>query len=125
MEGDFVKKILWIIPICLITSGCFFSNKKLTCSIEETYDDIKTEITIVTNFKKGKAVSSSGKAIMTFENEEKAQEYYDAFDEDKSNLTLKGNKLIAITEQKFNKEDKAKDRNETIVYFENSGYKCK
>jgi len=120
-----VKKILWLIPICLITSGCFFSNKKLTCSIKETYDDVKTEITIVTLFKKGKAVSSSGKAIMTFENEEKAKEYYDAIEEEKDSMTLDGNKLIAITEQKFDKESESKDRNETIVYFENSGYKCK
>lgn len=120
-----MKKVLWILPICLLTCGCFFNNKKLTCSIEETYDDVNTKITIVTKFKKGKAVSSSGKAVMTFENEEKAQEYYDASEDDKSGITVDGNKLIIITEQKFDKEDDAKNRNETIVYFENSGYKCK
>ena len=118
------KTILCILPIFLITCGCFFNNKKLTCTTQETYDDIDTKITIVTYFKKGKAASSSAKAIMTFESEEKAQAYYDSSEDDKANMTVEGNKLIVVTEQEIEKEV-AKNRNETKIYFENSGYKCK
>lgn len=119
------KTILCLIPIFLITCGCFFNNKKLTCTTQETYDDIDTKITIVTYFKKGKATSSSAKAVMTFESEEKAQAYYDSSEDDKTGMTVEGKNLIVVTEQEFEKEDEAKNRNETKIYFENSGYKCK
>lgn len=119
------KKILWTIPIFLLTCGCFTNNKSLTCTNEEKYDDIQTKITIVTKFKKGKAISSEGKALMQFETEKKAQEYYDAFDGDKSGMSLDGKNLTVITEQKLTEEDNPKTRNETLIYFENSGYQCK
>lgn len=122
------KKILWILPICLFTCGCFTNNKKLTCTIEETYDDIKTETTIVTKFKKGKAVSSSGKVIMYFDRAEDAQSYLDAFDateEEKENIKVEGNNLIITSEEEFSEDEGAKTRNEVLIYFENSGYTCK
>lgn len=121
------KKVLLVLPICLLACGCFTNNKKLKCTIEEKYDDIDTKTTITTKFKKGKAISSSGEAIMTFENEEAAQAYLDAFegtDEEKKNMKIDGKKLIVTIEEDFKEED-TKTRNEVLIYFENSGYTCK
>ncbi len=120
-----MKKLLWIIPLCLLTCGCFSYNKTLICSISEKYDGINTEINVTTDFKKGYASSATAIATMKFESNEAAKEYFDTYKGDSSNIELKNNTLIVSSNENFTNDEETKTREQIKTYFENSGYTCK
>ncbi len=120
-----MKKCIWVLPILLLTSGCFSYNKTLTCSIQEDYEEIDTEISVVTEFKKGRTSKATATATMNFDSAEAAQSYYDSYEGDKDSLQLKDNLLIITSEQTFETTDDSKSRQQVKEYFENSGYTCK
>ncbi len=122
-RGMFMKKIIWIFPILLFTCACSESNEPLTCTIQEEVEEIRTEITIVTEFEKGKATSAKAQATMFFATNEDAQSYYDAYTEEKANVELEENKIHIHLENHF--EEIGQSRNKTKESFENSGYTCK
>lgn len=119
----FMKKRIWIFPILLFTCACSEPNKSLTCTIQEEVEEIRTEITIVTEFEEGKATSAKAQATMFFANNEDAQSYYEAYTEDKANVELEENKIRIRLEDHF--EEIGQSRNKTKKAFENSGYTCK
>lgn len=118
----FMKKILWLFPIFMLTCACSTVNDPLVCSVKEETEEINTEIKITTEFEKGKATKATANAIMYFNDEEEAMEYYDAYTEDKTNITLEENKIIIALEDSF--EENGKTRKEAKDYFENAGYSC-
>lgn len=113
-----------MLPIFIITCGCFSSSKDLTCTIDDEFEGIQTTITVVTKFSKKTALSSKATAVMHFDTEDEAQEYYNSMDEQESG-TLDGSDLIVVTEQEFTEEDDVASRSELKILFENSGYTCK
>lgn len=118
------KKYLLILPLFLLTCGCFTNNKRLVCSIDDEYDGIPTYITIVTKFKKGKAYESTGTAIMNFESEDDAKAYLNAYTDDPSSIVRNGKRLTITTKQTLDEESKT-TRAELKALFEVSNYKCK
>lgn len=119
-----MKKILWILPILLVTCACSESNEPLTCTIREESEDVQTEITITTEFEEGKTISAKAQATMFFPSNEEAQSYYDAYtEEDKSNLKVEDNKIVIVLEDQF--DEVGQNRKDAKKTFENSGYTCK
>ena len=119
------KKILLIIPVLLLTCGCFSNNKRLVCSIDDEYDGIPTYITITTKFKKGKAVESVGTAVMNFESEDEAKKYLESYTEDPDTIERNGSRLTITTKQEISSDESKAKRNELKAVFEANNYKCK
>ena len=119
------KKFLLILPLFLLTCGCFSNNKRLVCSIDDEYDGIPTYITIITKFKKGKAYETVGTAVMNFESEEDAKAYLDSYTDDPDSIERNGSKLTITTKQDLSEEESTANRNELKAIFEANNYNCK
>lgn len=119
-----MKKTIRLLPIFLITCACSakINNEPLTCTTKEETEEINTEIAITTEFEDGKAISAKAQATMYFETNEEAQDYYDAYTEDKASLKVEDNKIIITLEDSF--EQAGKNRSEAKKSFEDSGYVC-
>lgn len=120
-----MKKLFWIIPLCLLTCGCFSYNKTLVCTISEKYEEINTDIEVTTEFKKGYASSATAVATMNFASDEEAKNYFDNYKGDRGNIELKNNKLIVTSDEEFSNNEETRTREQVKTYFENSGYTCK
>ncbi len=118
-----MKKFIFLFPFLLCTCACSTINDPLVCTIKEEAGEISTEITIKTEFEKGKAIHAKANAIMYFKDKEEAQAYYDAYTDDKANLTLEDNKIIIALEDQY--DENGKERIEVKKTFENAGYTCK
>lgn len=117
-----MKKIVFICLGCLLLAGC---GNNVKCSLEKDEVDykIKQEVTLSSD-KDGNVTSAETILTMTFETEEAAQEYYSIFGEleEKSNLSLDGNKLIVKDSEKYSDKSDIKVVQEKL---EESGYVCK
>lgn len=98
--------------------GC---GKKLTCTYEEDYEDIKIRNKTVFNFKDNTYQEIDK---MIFENDESAEEYFEDVSEyiDEYNLVLDGNIIVSELEDSFDTE---KTKKEVKEQYEASDYKCK
>lgn len=113
-----MRKILLCALIVFCLCGC---GKKLTCTYEEDYEDIKIRNKTVFNFK-----DNTYKEIdkMIFEDEESAEEYYEDISDyiEEYNLILDSNMIISELEDSF---DNNKSKNEIKKQYEGYDYKCR
>ena len=102
----------------LLVCGC---SKKLTCTYELEYEDIKINNKIIFNFKDN---TYEQKDIMIFEDEEDALEYFKDVEEyqEEYNLILEKNKIISNLNGEI-KLDVTKE--ELKKQYESYDYKCK
>ena len=112
-----MKKIVLLV-LFLLACGC---SKKLTCTYEQEYEDIKVSNKIVLNFKDN---TYEQKDIMSFEDEDSAKEYFKDVEEfvDEYNLVLEKNKIISELSGEI-KLDSTKE--EIKKQYESYDYKCK
>lgn len=110
-----MKKIL----LCLLVIFCSGCGKKLTCTYEENYEDIKIRNKIVFNFK-----DNTYKQIdkMIFQDEESAKKYFEDVSDyiQEYNLVLENNIIKSELEETFSKE-----KEELKKQYESYEYKCK
>lgn len=113
-----MKKILLVTMLCFCLCGC---GKKLTCTYEEDYEDIKIRNKIVFNFK-----DNTYKEIdkMIFLDEDSAEDYFNDVSEyvEEYNLVLDSNIIVSELEDSFNTE---KTKKEIKEQYESYEYKCK
>ena len=64
-----MKKFIFLFPFLLCTCACSTINDPLVCTIKEEAGEISTEITIKTEFEKGKAIHAKANAIMYLEDQ--------------------------------------------------------
>ena len=85
-----MKKIILLV-VLLLVCGC---SKKLTCTYEQEYEDIKINNKIIFDFEKE---TYEQKDIMIFEDKDSAEEYFKDIEEyvDEYNLRLENNKIIS------------------------------
>lgn len=112
-----MKKIIMIfLVLCLC--GC---GKKLTCTYEENYEDIKINNKVVFNFE-----DNTYKQIdkMVFQNNESALEYFNDISDyiEEYNLILDENIIVSELNDSFNKN---KTKKEIKEQYESYDYKCK
>jgi hypothetical protein len=91
--------------------------------MQEPYDEINTDFTVTTYFKKGKISSTKATATMNFDTEEDAKAYFDTYTGDRTNMELNGNLLI-ITAESVDENEEIQTRKQVKSYFENLGYTC-
>ena len=102
----------------LLVCGC---SKKLTCTYEIDYEDVKISNKTVFNFKDN---TYEQKDVMLFLDNESASNYYKDIEEykDEYNLVLEKNKIIS----ELNGEIKLDATKEEIKeQYESYDYKCK
>lgn len=102
----------------LLVCGC---SKKLTCTYEIDYEDVKISNKTVFNFKDN---TYEQKDVMLFLDNESASNYYKDVEEykDEYNLVLEKNKIIS----ELNGEIKLDATKEEIKeQYESYDYKCK
>ena len=102
----------------LLVCGC---SKKLTCTYEIDYEDVKISNKIYFNFKNN---TYEQKDVMEFLDNESASNYYKDVEEykDEYNLVLKKNKIISELNGKIKLDatkEEIKEQNESY------DYKCK
>ena len=112
-----MKKIILLILILLVC-GC---SKKLTCTYETVYEDVKISNKIMFNFKDN---TYEQKDIMTFTDNDSALDYFKDVEEfvDEYNLVLEKNKIISKLDGEI-KLDATKE--EIKKQYESYDYKCK
>ena len=118
LSGDNMKKIV-LLYLCLIfVCGC---GNKLTCTHNDSYDDIKIKNKIEFDFK-----SETYKQIdkMIFSDNVTASEYFDDIKEyvDEYNLKLENNTIISVIEDKIKLNATKK---EIKKQYEDYDYICK
>lgn len=113
-----MKKMLLYLLIVFCLSGC---GKKLTCTYEENYEDIKIKNKIVFNFK-----NNTYKEIdkMIFIDVESAKEYFNDIGEyiEVYNLKLTENTIVSELEGSI---DTKKTKQEVKKQYEGYEYSCK
>ena len=112
-----MKNIILLILVLLVC-GC---SKKLTCTYEIDYEDVKISNKTVFNFKDN---TYEQKDVMLFLDNESASNYYKDIEEykDEYNLVLEKNKIIS----ELNGEIKLDATKEEIKeQYESYDYKCK
>ena len=112
-----MKKIV-LLAVLLLACGC---SKKLTCTYELEYEDIKVNNEITFNFKED---TYKQKDIMIFNDNDSAKEYFKDVEEfvDEYNLVLQKNKIIS----ELSGEIKLDATEEEIKeQYESYDYKCK
>ena len=112
-----MKKIIMIfLVLCLC--GC---GKKLTCTYEENYEDIKINNKVVFNFE-----DNTYKQIdkMVFQNNESALEYFNDISDyiEEYNLILDENIIVSELNNSINND---KTKKEIKQQYESYDYKCK
>ena len=112
-----MKKIILFVVLFLVC-GC---SKKLTCTYELEYEDIKIDNKIVFDLKNN---SYKEKDIMIFVDEESALDYFKDVEDyiEKYNLVLKQNKIISELEGELESEYK---KEKLKKKYEGYDYKCK
>lgn len=112
-----MKKVILLILVLLVC-GC---SKKLTCTYETNYDDVKISNKTVFNFKNN---TYEQKDVMEFLDDESASSYYKDIEEykDEYNLVLEKNKIISELSGEI-KLDATKE--EIQEQYESYDYKCK
>lgn len=112
-----MKKIILVI-VLLLVCGC---SKKLTCTYNQDYEDIKINNKVVFNLNDKTYYQED---IMVFNDGESASEYYKDIEEyiDEYNLVLEQNKIISKLDGII-EEDKTKEQ--LKEKYEGYDYKCK
>ena len=113
-----MKKIILVLIVLFCVSGC---GKKLVCTYEENYEDIKIRNKITFNFKDN-IYNQVDKMI--FSSEEDAKEYFDSIEDyiDEYNLKLDGKAIVSNLDDKINSNLSKK---EIKTKYESYDYKCK
>lgn len=112
-----MKKIILLVLLFLIC-GC---SKRLTCSYEQNYEDIKINNKIVFDLKSNKYNQQD---IMVFKDNESALNYFNDIEEykDEYNLKLEENKIISDINGEINLDTNEKELKEK---YESYDYKCR
>lgn len=107
-----------LLVLLLVVCGC---SKKLTCTYESVYEDVKINNKIIFNFKDN---TYEQKDIMTFIDNNSALEYFKDVEEfvDEYNLVLEKNKIISELDGEI-KLDATEE--EIEEQYESYDYKCK
>jgi len=111
-----MKKMLFCLIVLFCVSGC---GKKLTCTYEENYEDIKIRNKTVFNFENNTYQQIDK---MIFQDNESAKDYFDDVSDyiEEYNLVLNDNVIVSELEDSFSKE-----KEEIKEQYESYDYKCK
>lgn len=118
-----MKKILMVLSIMLLITGC---KNQLKCTKTSEEEGYKFEQSFVFNIGKNKKVKSmDSKYIMIFEKAEDAKNYFKLLNNlgEDYNISQKKNKIIIKDTQDYSKFDQSKDNLKENL--EKEGYSCR